>query len=76
MPTYHDRQPDPETLRWSSSTVVNAPIRLTRYEQKIRDGKKEILGLHPMGYLALRSELIATFTVLCDTRLRVKGADN
>jgi hypothetical protein len=64
MNTHHDRQPDPETLRWSSSTVVNAPIRLTRYEQKIKYGTKEIGGLLPMGYFVLRSELMMSLVVL------------
>jgi hypothetical protein len=53
---------------WNSkpnSTVVNAPMRLVRYEQKIRYGTKEIPGLLPIGYFSLiRSKFMATFPVL------------
>jgi hypothetical protein len=44
---------------------VNAPIRLVRYEQKIRYGTKEIPGLLPIGYFSLiRSKFMATFPVI------------
>lgn len=55
--THHVLQPEPDTLRCSSSTVVMDPIRLTRYEQKMRYGTNEIFGLLPIGYLAMSSGL-------------------
>jgi hypothetical protein len=61
MNTNHDLQPPPDTLRWRSSTVVKAPMRLTKYEQNIMYGVKCIVGLVPIGYFALISELMTTF---------------
>ena len=69
---YHDRQPDPETLRCRSSTVVKAPMRLTRYEQKMIYGTNEITGLLPMGYLSFKSELMASMERFLQPAMRLQ----